>query len=298
MLEGNKLNFEKIKYFISASEFSSFSKAAEQNYISQAAMSQQISSLEKELDVKLFNRSHTQISLTEEGQIFYEESKKILKQYNRALDKIVTFKKKNKKTISIGYSSALEKDILVSALQGIKLADSLKLKFNYLSLPELKQGLMDGWLELVLTLNTDFPSVIEKRIIFTGEIVVGVSKNHKLAKKITVETGDLKREKFIMFEGGDNEKVAEKIIEHCLRDGFRPDVVETVSSMEDLALLVQLNEGIAFFPNTQQYICNDNIQFVQMKETLHKLEICVAWKKKEQIPEVKELIKALDQSKL
>ena len=292
------MNFEKIKYFISASEFLSFSKAAEQNYISQAAMSQQIASLEKELDVKLFNRSHTHISLTEEGQIFYEESKKILKQYNMALDKIVTFQKENKKTISIGYSSALEKDILVSALQKIKLDDSLKLKFNYLSLPELKKGLMDEWLELVLTLNTDFPSVIEKRIIFTGKIVVGVSKNHKLAKKITVETGDLKSEKFVMFEGGDNEKVSEKIIEQCLKDGFKPDVVETVSSMEDLALLVQLNEGIAFFPNTRQYICNDNIQFVQMKETHHKLEICVAWKRKEQIPEVKELIKALDQSKL
>ena len=47
----------RIKYFIAVAEYNSFTEAAEQCYISQSAISQQINALESELGVKLYKRS-------------------------------------------------------------------------------------------------------------------------------------------------------------------------------------------------------------------------------------------------
>ena len=48
---------QRIKYFIAVAEYNSFTEAAEQCYISQSAISQQINALESELGVKLYKRS-------------------------------------------------------------------------------------------------------------------------------------------------------------------------------------------------------------------------------------------------
>src|SRR5699024_11461173 len=67
-----------MKYFISVVECNSFTEAAEQCYISQSAISQQIRSLEKELGVELIHRENRRFTLTPAGEYFYEQSKGIL----------------------------------------------------------------------------------------------------------------------------------------------------------------------------------------------------------------------------
>ena len=51
------MNMLKLKYFLDVASFMSFTKAAEHNYVSQTAVSQQIQSMETELGFKLFDRS-------------------------------------------------------------------------------------------------------------------------------------------------------------------------------------------------------------------------------------------------
>lgn len=70
--------FRQMKYFISVVECNSFTEAAEQCYISQSAISQQIRSLEKELGVELIHRENRRFTLTPAGEYFYEQSKGIL----------------------------------------------------------------------------------------------------------------------------------------------------------------------------------------------------------------------------
>lgn len=61
---------KQMKYFITVVDLHSFTEAAEQCFISQSAISQQIKALEKELGVRLFERSKRQFSLTAAGEYF------------------------------------------------------------------------------------------------------------------------------------------------------------------------------------------------------------------------------------
>lgn len=70
--------FRQMKYFTAVVDCNSFTQAAEQCYISQSAISQQIQSLEKELGVELIHRENRKFTLTAAGEYFYAHSKSIL----------------------------------------------------------------------------------------------------------------------------------------------------------------------------------------------------------------------------
>ena len=69
------MSIEKLDYFISAATNSSFTKAARECGVAQSAISQQIASLEKELQCELFARSGRHVRLTGKGEYFLEQAK-------------------------------------------------------------------------------------------------------------------------------------------------------------------------------------------------------------------------------
>ena len=76
-----------IHYFICAAELLSFTKAAEECFITQTAMSQHIQSMEKELGFQLFNRSTRKMELTPAGREFYLNMKALYHNYYQSVDK-------------------------------------------------------------------------------------------------------------------------------------------------------------------------------------------------------------------
>ncbi|MFR7893699.1 MAG: LysR family transcriptional regulator [Dysosmobacter sp.] len=82
------MNRNQLKYFVAAAESRSFTKAAEQFYISQTAITQQIRLLEEALGCPLFDRSTRPVSLTPAGTIFLREAKGILERMSRAQERV------------------------------------------------------------------------------------------------------------------------------------------------------------------------------------------------------------------
>ena len=75
------MDIAKIQYFLEAARLNNFTEAARKCHIAQTTMTKYISQLEKELGCRLFCREHRGVSLTAEGQRFYEGMKKICQEY-------------------------------------------------------------------------------------------------------------------------------------------------------------------------------------------------------------------------
>ena len=67
----------QLKSFLVIARYRSFTAAADQLYISQSALSQQMKSLEQELDFTLFDRGSRQLALTEAGRSFYRNAQQL-----------------------------------------------------------------------------------------------------------------------------------------------------------------------------------------------------------------------------
>ena len=75
------MQIESLKVFCDLAETESFTKAAQINSVTQSAVSQQISSLERLFKSLLIERSKKRFRLTREGQVLYDYSRQILQTY-------------------------------------------------------------------------------------------------------------------------------------------------------------------------------------------------------------------------
>ena len=74
-----------LKYFVSVAKHMNFTKAAQECFISQTAMSQHISRMEEELGFKLFYRNNRRVELTPGGKVFLEEATNLLRKFDYAV---------------------------------------------------------------------------------------------------------------------------------------------------------------------------------------------------------------------
>lgn len=97
------MELRQLQYFVSIVDNHSFSAAAQENFISQSAISQQIKALEKELGYELITRENRSFSITVAGKYFYKESKRILSEINSMQVKAKLMACNDKYTLRVGY---------------------------------------------------------------------------------------------------------------------------------------------------------------------------------------------------
>ncbi|MCI5795321.1 MAG: LysR family transcriptional regulator [Ruminococcus sp.] len=94
---------KQLKYFQSVVRLNSFSKAAEENFISQSAVSQQIQTLERELGFRLLERKNRTFTLTPAGEYFYRKSLILTADFEQMCSEAAKIANGNRASLKIGY---------------------------------------------------------------------------------------------------------------------------------------------------------------------------------------------------
>lgn len=94
---------KQIRYFQAVIRTGSFTQAAEECYISQSAVSQQIQALEKELGVQLLTRGNRSFSLTPAGEYFYQKSLVLTADLDRLIKETVRISSGDQAELRVGY---------------------------------------------------------------------------------------------------------------------------------------------------------------------------------------------------
>ncbi len=139
------INFELYKIFYFTAVNLSFTKAAEQLFVTQSSVSQSIKQLETKLDTKLFIRHKKRINLTEEGQLLFIHVEQAYQHLKAAEKKIENY---SKGEITIGASDTLCKYFLLPYFKKFH-KEFPQVKINIVNQPSRKtllmiqEGLMD-----------------------------------------------------------------------------------------------------------------------------------------------------------
>ncbi len=110
------MDFKQLETFVTIAKLKSFSKAAEQLYLTQPTISNHIQNLEKELKTVLINRSNKNITLTTAGKILYKYAMEILNKRENALFSLNEFMGKIEGILEISASTIPEQYFLPSLL--------------------------------------------------------------------------------------------------------------------------------------------------------------------------------------
>lgn len=96
------MDIRDIRYFLELARQKNFTKTAAHFYITQSALSQKIHSLERELGVRLFDRSNRSVTLTPAGRLLHEQASGVMHAWEEMLGTMARFKADEQKNISIG----------------------------------------------------------------------------------------------------------------------------------------------------------------------------------------------------
>lgn len=105
------MRISSLKYFYEVAELKSISKVSNNLHISQPALSHQLSKIEKDLGVKLFERSNRGVELTDKGQILYNYAKRMLFLHSNLIEELEE-DDSIKQEIKINVSSTCAKSLM------------------------------------------------------------------------------------------------------------------------------------------------------------------------------------------
>ncbi|CNK58917.1 putative DNA-binding transcriptional regulator [Yersinia frederiksenii] len=105
---------KRMSVFAKVVECSSFTGAARQLAMSVSSISQTVSKLETELNVKLLNRSTRRIGLTEAGRIYYQGCRRMLQEVQEVHEQLYAFNNTPTGTLRIGCSSTMAQNVLAT----------------------------------------------------------------------------------------------------------------------------------------------------------------------------------------
>ena len=95
------MEIRQLKYFAALAKYQNFTKAAQELYISQPTLSQQISALETSLGCSLFYRSKRMVALTAAGEALLPKAEQLIEYYNQCLDELDIYRTASKGSVNL-----------------------------------------------------------------------------------------------------------------------------------------------------------------------------------------------------
>ena len=262
---------KQIKYFQAIVRCKNFTKAAEECFISQSAISQQLQALEKELGVILLHREGRKFSLTPAGEFFYRKSLVLVNDFDRICRETLKVASGREQKISIGYLRHYNKLALTKTIaQFNEKYPEINIHLMQGTHEELYHLIRDGKVDLIISDLRRNPSDHYVNFFLLDEYFYAeLPIKNPLAQLDSITVDDLKNTPIILPVPS-SERYNEEIF---YRDylGVKSDFI-FVENLEDAHLMVIANRG--YFPITFSEI-PQSTEFVKYVPILHNSEpIC------------------------
>ncbi|WP_106767907.1 LysR family transcriptional regulator [Paenibacillus faecalis] len=248
------MELRQLQYTLQIAADKNFSRAAEKLHIAQPSLSQQLSKLEKELGVLLFQRNTSTVELTHAGASFVEHAQKIMDAVEQLRQEMSDISQLRKGKVVVGSMPITGSHLLPRVLPAFKQSypdiEITLLEDTSLNLEKLTAS---GKTDLsLLSLPLVEPSLTW---IPLGEetIDLAVPPQHRLALRAQNHPGEpvtlqeLKDESFIVLKKGQGFR--KLTFDLCRDAGFEPQVVFESSNIETIQSLVATGMGVTLVPH-------------------------------------------------
>lgn len=247
------MEFRQLQYALQIAAERNFSRAAEKLHIAQPSLSQQLSKLEKELGVLLFQRNTSTVELTHAGAMFVDQAQKIMDAVELLRQEMSDISQLRGGKVIVGSMPITGAHLLPHVLPSFKGKypdiEIALLEDSSMNLEKLTAG---GKTDLsLLALPLQEPSLTYE-IIGEEKIDLAVPAGHPLAERIrkgknaSIRIEELSEESFIVLKKGQGFRKI--VFDLCQKAGFEPKVVFESSNMETIQSLVATGMGITLVP--------------------------------------------------
>jgi DNA-binding transcriptional LysR family regulator len=226
-----------------------FGRAAEREHIVQSALSQQLQRLERELGVKLLDRSTHHVQLTRAGVAFLAETRRLLAQADRAV--AAAQRAGSVAGLWVGIVDASYDSMPQILRQVQQRYPELEIHQVESGLPEQFKLLAEGRLDVGFGRASLAPAEIASELFRLDPMGVLVAQEHRFAGLASVPVAALAAEPLLLGEDERTPEFNQFVVELCRSVGFVPSLYQgTVQSMQAAAELVAQGRCVVSVPSS------------------------------------------------
>ncbi|TVP48655.1 MAG: hydrogen peroxide-inducible genes activator [Mongoliibacter sp.] len=251
------MTIQQLEYIIAVDKQRHFGHAAESCFVTQPTLSAQVSKLERELDVILFDRTKMPVIPTEIGMQVIEQAKRVVSESKGIYELLAQLKGDVSGVIKIGIIPTLAPYLLHRFIKSfLEKFPKVKLQVEENVTDEILRKLKNDELDLgIVVTPLSEPGIVEKSI-FYEKFYAYLSKDHKLLEKKELKVSDLKPEDMWVLQHG-----------HCFRDQVlnlcdqtkfeRMNFHYESGSLEGLRNMVNQYTGVTLLPELATISLNE-----------------------------------------
>lgn len=254
------MTLQQILYFQRVARSGSFTKAARACFVSQTAISRQISALEEELHVTLLERDTAHVKLTLAGEYFFQQVNELtarLEEVVTRLEEVVTrtqtIAQEQQTRLTLGIPTILEQHAISQLLrQYHSLHPEVQLSTVAGSRQQLVSQLVDRKIDLLVAMDFDLPdlegldSIILQQVHTTWLLPTG----HPLAGAEKIAPQQLQGETLILTQEDPRGNTEELLRQYYNQLGLKGNPVLHTRTLEELFLLASAGVGIGLLPSS------------------------------------------------
>lgn len=241
---------QNLKAFITVAELGSFSDAADRLYLTQSAISKRIALLEQQIGKRLFDRIARQVSLTEAGNELLPRARRILQEYENALQAINDLSGEASGTLRLAISHHLGLHRLPPVLkQFAQQYPNVTLDIEFMDSEKAYEKVLHGESEVaVITLALESHHNINSKKIWNDPLRLICAQDHPLAALKQPELRDLAEYPIIL--PGLNTYTGRIIQNLFQREGIPLQAPMSTNYLETISTMVEIGLGWSVLPET------------------------------------------------
>lgn len=282
------MDTKQLEIFIAAARYLSFTETAAYLNIAQSTVSYSISSLEDELNTKLFIRNKGHLALTQAGRIFYEDACHMTSMMRKAVQHTRAESAGTSGTLTIGFPHAqFLNDYVVQLRQFAKDHPFIELLFNTMDSNSLAEKMSDGSIDIAVDREIVFSrdSDVNWQFLFDEDFYAIVSERHPFAKKDIIELSELRSERILAMNRDTNPGMFDMITHLYMAYESLPNLIATANCHETTLMRARMNEGIVLLmPSLFRDNMPDDLVAVPINAPLAKHSIGLAWNRNNENP--------------
>jgi DNA-binding transcriptional LysR family regulator len=244
------MELRHLRYFVAVAEELHFRRAAERLYVAQPAVSEQIRKLEAELGVRLFDRTHRSVYLTEPGKALLGDARRVLKMADAAQHAARNASERTRSRLRVGYVPDVLPSSIPRALQHLAIAAvGVEIALETGTPLGLIAGVRDGAIDAAVVALPAPVKGLHVTPLEPQPLVVALRATEARGIESGVTLEALEPERLIVLERAANPALHDAVIAQCRAAGVAPELVEAAEArVEAVLLAVAAGGGAALLP--------------------------------------------------
>lgn len=242
------MTLQQMEYIVAVYRVRHFAKAAEMCGVTQPTLSAMIQKLEKELGVKIFERSSQQVTPTAIGKLIVEQAWKVITRANRIKDIVAEEEQSLSGVFKIGILPTIAPYLLPRFFTKLEKANP-DIDFHILEMKtaEIKKALNRGEIDAAIAVRLDELDIYDQTSLFYEQFIAYVAKSDPLFNHKNIKTSDLSNEFLWLLDEG--HCFRDQLVKFCnLKSATESKSKYSLGSIETFMRMVESGQGVTFIP--------------------------------------------------